>query len=659
MKNERKLKLTFAGRLIDLLGQQMYGGAVPSVAELVANAWDADAEKVAITIPENVVEEGAEIIVRDYGTGMTFDELNDFYLNVGYERRERGEFSLSGKRRVMGRKGIGKLAGFGIAEVIVVTSIKNGHLVELVLNYTELKELKTTANHEFTPLRDEPTTEPNGVIITFKKLKLLRSINVDSFRISMARRFALGSEAMQITVNGEPITKEDLILDYRYPETGWQEEEVEGFGKVQYWFGFLNTTIQDSELRGVSIFARERVAQFTPFVFNLTGGINGQVALEYLTGQLKADTLDDETDYIATDRQTVNWQFGKAPLLEEWGKAKVKELCADWKKKHEQRNIQRFQHKLGDFFIRIENLSSVQEKKDLTSALTKVASIERMTEEDFKVIANSMVSGFERESVKKVIQRINATSEEALPELFDAIKEWDIISAVSTAEIVFGRIKIIEQFKKHIDERLPEKARIGQLDMQTFIKEYPWLLGHRYEQLTPADFHHEKGLDKWIEDILLDTTREYSASDAKDGRRFDLLCIKNDWLIVVLELMRPGVPEDYDHVMRLNRYVSRIQTYLNENKAAENFKGKTVFGLLIADSPSKDASLGDTKIALRNNLESLTWNGLFENVKANYSEYYDLLKNKAPEDPRLKGLVRLDPMEELSIAAEATASLNG
>ena len=223
---------------------------------------------------------------------------------------------------------------------------------------------------------------------------------------------------------------------------------------------------------------------------------------------------------------------------------------------------------MGEFFTRIEKLSSQQERKDITTALTKVASIERIMEEDFKIIANSMVSGVERESVKKIIQRINATSDEALPELYEAIKEWDIISAVSTAEVVFGKIEIIEKFKKHIDDRLPEKASKGKLDMQTFIKEYPWLLGHRYEQLKPADFHHEKSVDKWIEDILIETNKEYSKADERDDRRFDLLCVKNDWLIVILELMRPGEPEDYDHVMRLNRYVTRIQSRINENKAA-------------------------------------------------------------------------------------------
>lgn len=637
---ERTLKIKFAGRLIDLLGHQMYGGPVPSVTELVANAWDADAEKVEISIPADVKTPGAEIIVRDYGSGMSFEDLNNYYLHIGYERRGRGEKTPKG-RLVMGRKGIGKLAGFGIAEDIIVTSIKEGHLVELGLNYNQLRSLETTADFAFKPLRDEATDEPDGVQVTFKMLKLSRSINSDSFRTSMARRFALGTESMQILVNGIPLSKEDLILEHRYPESGWSEEIIPEFGKIKYWFGFLKDTIQDSELRGVSVFARERVAQFTPFFFNLTGGINGQVALEYLTGQIKADSLDDAIDYIATDRQTVNWQFSQAPILEDWGKKKIKELCADWKKKHTQKNINRFQAKLGEFSDRINKFTSSQERKDTIDALTKIASIERITEEDFKVIANSIVSSAERESVRKIIKRINATSDEALPELYEAIKEWDIVSAVSTAEVVFGRMEIIDRFKKHIDDQLPEKTRKGKLDMQTFIKEYPWLLGHRYEQLKPADFSHERGLDKWIEDVLNETNKEYTDADKRDDRRFDLLCIKNDWQIVILELMRPGKSEDYDHVMRLNRYVTKIQSRINDNRVSENYKGKTVFGFLIADHPSKDSSLGATKVDLRHNIESTTWSGLFQNVYENYREYYEILKNKAPEDPRLKGLVNL------------------
>ena len=147
MDTKRRLRMKIAGRFIDLLGHQMYGGAVPAVAEFVANAWDADSPRVDVTVPEDPTVPSAEIIVRDFGEGMTFDELNEYYLTIGYERRkDRGETTESG-RLVMGRKGIGKLAGFGIAEdmkpdVVVMMDADEQHnpediprLVEAILQY--------------------------------------------------------------------------------------------------------------------------------------------------------------------------------------------------------------------------------------------------------------------------------------------------------------------------------------------------------------------------------------------------------------------------------------------------------------------------------------------------------------------------------------------
>ena len=292
MGTARKLKMNFAGRFIELLGQQMYGGPVPSVAELIANSWDADAEKVEVSVPEDLTDPNAEIVVKDYGKGMSFEEINDFYLSVGYERRERGERTAK-DRLVMGRKGIGKLAGFGIAENIVIRSAQNKHVVQFDLNYTELKAKKTLVGYEFTPSVDEDCQEDNGVTVTYKNLKVKQNINLENFRKSMGRRFALETGQMEIIINGQALTKEDLDFEFRTPEDGWQEEDIPGFGKVSYWFGFLKSPISDPELRGVSIFARDRIAQVTPFFFNLAGGINGQVGLEYLTGQIKANQLDE------------------------------------------------------------------------------------------------------------------------------------------------------------------------------------------------------------------------------------------------------------------------------------------------------------------------------------------------------------------------------
>ncbi len=640
----RKLTMKFAGRFIELLGQQMYGGPVPAVAELIANAWDADASKVEVEVPQDPTAIGAEIVVRDFGHGMSFDELNEYYLTIGYERRARGQRSPGG-RLVMGRKGIGKLAGFGIAEDIIVRSVQSGRAVEILLNYADLRNRQAIEGLELEPTADEETTDPDGVTVTFRRLKLRRRINLDSFTLSMSRRFALQSDQMEVVINGTALTKEMLALEHRDPAApDWAEEEIENLGLVRYWIGFLDATITDPELRGISVFARGRLAQATPNFFNLSGGINGQVGLEYLTGQVEADFLDEDEDCIATDRQSVNWQFEGAKALEAWGQQKIKDACREWKKRRKKEKEDKFRHSYSQFNEKIEGLPP-QEKEDVITALDRIADVDSISPEDFNVIAGSLLEGVTRESVKKVIRRINSTDEDALDDLLTVIREWDVVSAVATAEVVAGRIEIIEKFKRHIEARTPEKAPGNRIDMQTFLRDDPWLLGHEYEHLSAADFHHEHGVDKWIEEQLrqVDSEGQFVRSDEREGRRFDLLCIRDDARIVILELMRPGLAADFDHVSRLNRYVTRVRAFINSSDTRPEFRNKSVRGLLIADKIEADPALGDTLNSFSKDLDAVSWEGLFNNVSARYREFLDLLKLKAPNDPRIRGLINVAP----------------
>ena len=122
--SERKLCLKFHGRVIEHLGIQMYQSAVNAIAELVANAWDADATSVEIELPETVTRPDATFVIRDDGVGMTFEECQSFYLAVGRNRRgEETEGKTARGRSVLGRKGIGKFAGFGIASLMTVETV--------------------------------------------------------------------------------------------------------------------------------------------------------------------------------------------------------------------------------------------------------------------------------------------------------------------------------------------------------------------------------------------------------------------------------------------------------------------------------------------------------------------------------------------------------
>lgn len=118
-RDPKELVLTFAGNIVKHLGVQMYAGRpVPAIAELISNAWDADATTVDVRLPLDRAWDAANeddfIEVSDNGNGMSWDMVRLAYLDVGRDRREADKTDKSpGGRLLQGRKGVGKLAGFG------------------------------------------------------------------------------------------------------------------------------------------------------------------------------------------------------------------------------------------------------------------------------------------------------------------------------------------------------------------------------------------------------------------------------------------------------------------------------------------------------------------------------------------------------------------
>ena len=100
-------------RILELLGPNLYTNIYYVLAELIANAYDADAKNVYIVSGKD------EIRVEDDGHGMSYEAGDiDRYLNVAGVSRtsEDDSKTKSGNRRKMGRKGVGKLAALSVSE---------------------------------------------------------------------------------------------------------------------------------------------------------------------------------------------------------------------------------------------------------------------------------------------------------------------------------------------------------------------------------------------------------------------------------------------------------------------------------------------------------------------------------------------------------------
>ncbi len=154
---DENLVLRFSHNVIEHLGLKLYQNKPTNVlAELASNSWDAEASKVWIHLRTAGVSEPTSIIVADDGVGMDDSTLKNSYLLVGKKKRSSSspaEKSVSGLRYLMGRKGIGKLAPFGVAKQLDLITVVKGTATWLRFNYDKMLESedKPTSFSEYKP----------------------------------------------------------------------------------------------------------------------------------------------------------------------------------------------------------------------------------------------------------------------------------------------------------------------------------------------------------------------------------------------------------------------------------------------------------------------------------------------------------------------------
>lgn len=108
--------------LLFQLGEQLVTKPSIALAELVKNAYDADATQVTITM-ENVQETGGTIIVEDDGHGMTFAEMQANWMRIATNTKRENPVSRIYHRSLTGAKGIGRFAARRLGNKLIVQSI--------------------------------------------------------------------------------------------------------------------------------------------------------------------------------------------------------------------------------------------------------------------------------------------------------------------------------------------------------------------------------------------------------------------------------------------------------------------------------------------------------------------------------------------------------
>lgn len=106
--------------LLRELGERLVGKPYIALAELIKNAYDADATRCVINLTRSRIE------VSDDGHGMTEKEFLNYWMTVGTRHKQHSETSRRLKRRVTGSKGVGRLSAQFLAQRMQLVSTARG-----------------------------------------------------------------------------------------------------------------------------------------------------------------------------------------------------------------------------------------------------------------------------------------------------------------------------------------------------------------------------------------------------------------------------------------------------------------------------------------------------------------------------------------------------
>ena len=348
------LKLKFDPKTIEHLGVKMYSTLPPALAEIISNAYDADASEVVVEFRE---QNGTPttITITDNGIGMSLHDIQTKFLVIGRNRRQidGDKPSVRFQRLPTGKKGLGKLALFGIAKSISVDTIQNNLRNRFHLNYADL----LASNEVYKPtidITDRKTTSDSKTIIQLNELKRRSSFDLEALADSLARVFIVESN-FQIKLKDNKGREIIISEERRYgkfeQQFTWSKDDLilkdsPYFEKVQEVF--LTTgkkpILPASGLRGIAVFSRGKLVNAPEYFSDSTSSHFHQ----YLTGWIKADFIDllDE-DVISTNRQALNWDHPEMTEFRDFLSEIIAKARQDWRKKRSNKKNQDIQKVTG------------------------------------------------------------------------------------------------------------------------------------------------------------------------------------------------------------------------------------------------------------------------------------------------------------------------
>jgi len=609
--NKYELKIDL--NVLNHLGLNLYSNVPAVLSELIANAWDADSTEVRITISDNEIE------ILDNGCGMNEEDINTKFLNVGYQRRKKSSDDLTPKlkRKVMGRKGIGKLSIFSIAEHIEVYT-KKENTIGISMKVEEIRE-KIEQKQPYHPKEvliseDVKISSDTGTRIVLKNLKkrVASSIDklIDENEISIEDRDYFHKLEFAITYGNyskENFSKIDKDKLHARPVSSLEEGSVSG------WIGLVKESggLQDGSdnLNKISVLARGKVALEDILELYREGGLY----TKFLIGEIRADFLDvtEEEDIATSSRQDFiqndarfiklkNFIFKELKFIQ---KARADYKIADGAKKAEE--IPAIKEWLGT--LQGDTKSSA---KKLFGRINSIATDEKHRNTLYK----HGVLAFEYLHHKEKLQQLDSLEVGSIEIAVQLFSDLDDIEASWYYQITEGRLEVIRKLKEHIQGDSLEKI------IQKHIYEHLWLLDPSWDRATEVPA---------MEESIKDGLGKLKLTEEERSGRLDIKYKKVSGKHVIIELKRYSVNTKVGELVdQVKKYKKAVKKELQAHNEEGSIEVICLVGSGLSGWDDLESKQEDERSLSAQDIRVVTYQQLIKDAENSYQSYLETRKEK-------------------------------
>ncbi len=659
-------EMTVDMSVLESLGINLYSNAAAVISELVANAWDADANRVTIDW-----KSGSQVVViTDDGIGMTPKQINERFLVAGYQKRAvEGTESPKFHRLYMGRKGIGKLSVFSIADTAYVYSVTTRDVngVEQIATEAGLKievnelrakiRAKQSYNPEPVPIPPEYRTRGTTIVLTDLKSKRA-DLTASALRKRIARRFDVLDDrapekgGFEIIINGTRITyadREELKrLEYIWEFGGTilaDEVLPPGIGRfvfktdvvdkendwrVSGWIGTakrpndLSSDEDAGSLKNIIVLARKRPIQegiIEKLDFSRIFG-------NYVTGQIEADflDLDDQDDIATSDRQRLIEDDPRVVALQKFLRERFLEASDKWT---EVRPKKKAKDALDSYPLLKDWVLSrpPYQQAPAESMIGTIASLDfEGTHEEQRAqrmsLFRSGVLAFERVGLRQSVTDLERLVNFSAVDLLNVLSKADSYEAGLWVDILRSRVEAISGFRNLTSVNDKEVV------LQKHLFNHLWILDPSWERATSTPRIEQDLRDFFPGEFALD-------DEGKEVRgRVDIRYATNSGKHIIVELKRYLRKVDIDELFEQGSKYARALKQLLGRQGELHPQIEVVFVLGVKPTV-KVGGLGDddefiaTRLAPINGRYVL-YDQLIANAQEQYHEYLEA-SDKAKE----------------------------